>query len=293
MRSKIFKWFRISFILLLLYAGGYSYHFVNDGFTLGNISSDYSYDERREARPLLDSEKLHLAAILNQEFTYLGHGAQFYAFLSQDGEHVLKFFRYKRFRHATWLDYVDFIPALDRYRLKMIQEKRKKREKVYASCKLAFDQLQEESGLVFMHLNKTKSLNQWISLTDKMGKKHRINLDEMEFLVQKKAQLLGPYIAHLMAAGNVDEAKGLISEIVAMMRAECAKGLVDDDVTILKNTGVVARKPIHIDIGLFSYHEDFKQPQVTQEKVIRNTHEFNLWLKQKYPELSTHLEGMI
>jgi hypothetical protein len=282
---------RIIAIALLVYTGGYCYFFVNDGFTLSGISSEYSYDPRYDTRKLAPSEELLLGDILNQEYTYLGHGAQFYAFLSVSGDHVLKFFRYKRLRHKPWLDYFDFIPIIDRYRLGKIKDRRKKREHVFASCKIAFDHLQNESGLVYVHLNKTKNLYPAITLNDKMGRKHRIELDDMEFLLQKKAQLLGPYIEQLMALGNIDGARKLISDLIAMISSECTKGLADDDVTILKNTGVVDGKPIHIDIGLFKYNEDFKQPEARKRKLLNNTRKFNQWLKIQYPTLSEHLES--
>ena len=282
--------FRIIAITLLLYTGGYCYFFVNDGFTLSGISSEYSYDPRYDTRKLALNEELLLGDILNQEYTYLGHGAQFYAFLSASGEHVIKFFRYKCLRHKPWLDYFDFIPIVDRYRLSKIKERRKKRELVFASCQIAFDHLQEESGLVCVHLNKTRNRYPSITLTDKIGRKHRIELDEMEFLVQKKAQLLGPHIEQLMALGNIDGAKKIISDLIAMMSSECNKGLADDDVTILKNTGVVDGKPIHIDIGLFKHNEEFKQPETRGQKLLSNTRKFNQWLKKQYPVLSEHLE---
>lgn len=281
---------RIVAISLLVYTGGYCYFFVNDGFTLSGISSEYSYDPRYETRKLTPSEQQSLSAILDQHYTYLGHGAQFYVFLSASGDHVIKFFRYKRLRHKPWLDYFDFIPIVDRYRLDRIKDRRKKREMVFASCKTAFDELQNESGLVYVHLNKTKNCFPSITLTDKMGRDHRIHLDDMEFLVQKRAQLLGAHIDQLMALGNVDEAKTLISDLVFMISSECSLGLADDDVTILKNTGVVDGKPIHIDIGLFQYNESFKQPEVHKQKLLTNTRKFNHWLKKQYPVLSEHLQ---
>lgn len=278
-------------ILLVGLAGRSYYEFLNDGFTIENISSDYSYDARWDVRPLTAKEIALTDVILNQKFTYLGKGYQFYAFLSQDGDYVLKFFKYKRLRIPCWLEYFDFIPIIKRYRLENMQRKCKKLEGAFNSCKVAFDHLSNEAGLVCVHLNKTHNLNKSIVVVDKMGWSHLIELDQMEFLLQKKAEMLGSYIDQLMNAGNIVEAKQLLTQIIEVVLSEYARGLLDNDHALLPNTGVIAGRPIHIDVGQFVLNEDAKLPQVYKQELFSKTYKLHRWIKNKYPELSQYLES--
>jgi hypothetical protein len=277
-------------LLVAVYGRGYYYEFLNDGFTVENISSDYAYDSSRDVRALSVKEAALTDMVLNQKFTYLGKGYQFYAFLSDDGDYVLKFFKYKRLRTPVWLQYFDFIPAVKQYRLENIQKKQKKLNGVFNSCKVAFDHLSDEAGLVCVHLNKTGTLNKSVIVVDKMEETHSIELDQTEFLLQKKAEMLGAYIDQLIGSGQIVEAKQLLSQIVEVILSEYARGLSDNDHALLPNTGVIAGHPVHIDVGQFVLNEDVKMPHVYKQELFSKTYKLNAWLKNRYPELSQYLE---
>ena len=287
--------FKLVFLLLLtlavvFYSGKLYYDFLNDGFTVENISSDYAYDSNRDVRPLSVQEIALTDLILNQTFTYLGKGYQFYAFESADGEYVLKFFKYKRLRMPAWIEYLDFIPGVKNYRLNTNQKKQNKLKGVFNSCKVAFDHLPDETGLVCVHLNKTNTLRKSVTLVDKMGGIHSIDLDQTEFLLQKKAEMLGPYIDQLISSGQIQEAKQLLSQLISLILSEYARGLSDSDHALLPNTGVFAKRPVHIDVGQFVRNEDVKMPHVYKQELFSKTYKLNAWLKSKYPELSQYLE---
>lgn len=196
------KWGTRLFLILLfgmsVYGAGRLYFHFTDGFTIGNISSDFPYDPAREVHLLSADQKNLVDSILSQRFTYLGKGCQSYVFLSQDGQYVLKFFKYQRFRTQPWLDYLSFIPWVERYRQEKIAKKQRRLNGFFNSWRIAFDELQEHTGLLYVHLNKTNHLNKVLTITDKMGFEHYLELDQMEFLLQKKVQMLGPYIKELM-----------------------------------------------------------------------------------------------
>lgn len=291
------RWFKaiLSAVVLLasVYGSGRLYYRVTDGFAIGNITSSFAYDPRWDVRSLVPSENQIVESVLDQKFLYLGKGCQSYVFLSEDGDYVLKFFKYQRFRPQQWLDYFAFIPAVDRYRLAKIEKKKNKREGVFASWKIAFEELKEETGLVFVHLNKSSNLNRELTLFDKMGLEHRVNLDQMEFLIQRKAKMLCASIRELMEKERVLEAKNLITDTIELVMSEYRRGLADNDHALMQNTGVYEGKPVHIDVGQFVHNPEIKDPSIYKQELFTKTYKFHIWLKQEYPELAQHLERLL
>lgn len=288
------KWLNRFVVLVVvvaaLYGLGRLYYRVTGGFTIGNITSTRAYDPRWETKTLSQHEKQSIQVILDQQFNYLGKGCQSYVFLSSDGNYVIKFFKYQRFRIQPWIDLFSFVPAVDSYRLGKIDKKRNKLEGFFGSWKLAFNELQPETGLLYVHLNKSNDLNKQLVIYDKMGFEHHVDLDQMEFLLQRKAIMLCPYIDELMAKGDVEEAKLLLSRILSRVLSEYQRGLGDNDHALMQNTGVLDGYPIHIDVGQFVKDEKFKDPQVYKQEIFNKTYKFRIWLRKRYPELVNHLE---
>lgn len=280
-------------IIAMGYAGGRLYYRVTDGFTVGNITSDYSYDSRWDIRKLDNSEEILVDSILAQPFSYLGKGCQSYVFKSADGKYVIKFFKYQRFRPQAWLDYFAFIPAVDTYRLGKIEKKLKKREGVFRSWKLAFEELQPETGLIFVHLNKTQDLKKSLKITDKMGFEHQLDLDQMEFLIQRKAQSYCGRIEELMDNEETDRAKLLLSRTLTLLRSEYSRGFADNDHALMQNSGVLDGLPIHVDVGQFVRNEQASEPAFYKQDLFNKTYKFRRWLHKKYPELEVFLEDRL
>lgn len=277
------------FVLLIGYGGVRLYFDLTGGFTVGNIQSDFTYDARWNTRELSSDEEAELKKALGQEYRYLGKGCQSYAFLSGDGEYVIKFFKYQRFRPQEWTKWFTFIPAVEKKREKQIQHRRNKLEGVYASWKLAFDKLAPESGLVYVHLNKTKYLNTALTLRDKMGMRHQVNPDELEFLIQRRGDMLCSTLTQWMKKGRVEESKLLIRDLIAQVLSEYKRGLADNDHALMQNTGVYRGKPLHIDVGQFVESENVKKPEVYKKEIFDKTYKFRIWLKKIHPELESYL----
>ena len=85
--------FKITLLLVLVIIGGY-YCFVQlSGFSPKKILSDFSEHPDWNTSPSL-SDHSAIEKVLDQPFFYLGKGVQCYAFISQDGTTVLKFFKH-------------------------------------------------------------------------------------------------------------------------------------------------------------------------------------------------------
>lgn len=285
--KRIFKkitWFFL--ICAVCYGAGRLYYHLTDGFQLTNIVSNLTYDERWETDKLSDEEMANVKEILSQRFTYLGKGCQSYVFASADGKYVMKFFKHCRFRPKKYLDYLLFIPPVQRIHADKVKEKMKKVEWVLNSWRITFNHLRKETGLVYVHANKTNDLNKTLTLVDKIGLEHDINADEVEFLIQKRARMLTDEIDALMAKGKLDESVGLLDKLVQMMLSEYRRGIVDSDQALMQNTGVYEGQPVHIDTGMFTEIDLIKDPHYHMQELFTSTYKFRLWLKERHPELA-------
>lgn len=291
--------FRFKTLLLVLtligaiYGGGRLYYSLTGGFTLSNISSSLSYDERWKTHVLTPQEKAQIDQALDQEFTYLGKGCQAYVFQSRDGKYVLKFFKYQRFRPQEWVEVFAFIPAVKDYQAKKAVQKKAKLDNVFRSWKIAFEDLKNETGIVYVHLNKTDELKKNLTIRDKIGQQHTLDLDQMEFLLQRKANMLCPTIDVLVKTEGQESAKKLLDRLMAMLLSEYARGLADNDHALMQNTGVLEGFPIHIDVGQFIRNDVVKDSAVYKRELYDKTYKFHLWLKERHPDLALYLQGKL
>jgi hypothetical protein len=127
--------------------------YLNDGFTLKKIKSDEPFNAKWEVNnpPVSTIEEL-----LNQKFYYLGKGSQCYVFESEDRKTVLKFFKHNRYRIpkiSNLILYPQFLAALCQ---KQKEDKEKKRDALFQSCTIAFEELRDDSNLIYLHLHSSK-----------------------------------------------------------------------------------------------------------------------------------------
>lgn len=280
----------IALILMtaVLWGLGRLYFSVTDGFLVSNIVSELSYKPEHETRTLTSFEKAEFEKALSQPYYYLGKGCQSYVFQSADKAYVLKFFKYQRFRTPQWLEPLTFIPLIQNL---LIQKKEKKERKLaffMQAWKVAFDELKEEAGLIAVHLNKSANLNRDFILYDKMGFKHSVPADSAEFLIQRKADMLVPWIQKEMAASEEEKVKKLLNDLVTMLVSEYTRGLADNDHALMQNTGVYQNHPFHIDVGQFVKESRFAEPSVWHQELYNKTYKFRLWLLKNYPLLGEH-----
>ena len=268
-------------LALFIAVFSWSGHFCRkktDGFTIGKISSTLAPNPAwNVSEPNLDEIK----PVLNQKFHYLARGAQSYVFASEDGKYVLKFFSHHHMRAPLWLKMLPF----EKMQLRA-QKLNAKLGKDFSSYKIAYEELKDETGLVYLHLNKTSTLNSTIHIVDKLGIEHTLPADGMEFLIQKKADLLYPALDYLAQSGKADEAKALITELVQLLERRCRKGIFDKDPDLNTNFGVLEGHPIQIDIGRFK-----RNSVALKTEVVRITDNLHQYLMLRYPELDEHLRG--
>lgn len=255
-----------------------------EGFTILKIHSNLPFS------PEFQVENGDLPDIFNQRFYYLNAGGQAYAFASEDGAYVIKFFKHHLRRLPIWLKILPLPAKYARQR----EEQRIKREKKllrdFTSYKIAYELLPEKTGLLYLHLNKTNHLNQKIRIIDKIGIEHKLPLDEFEFVLQKKAKLTMTYFTDLIEKDDMLSGKKSIDSICELIKTRCQMGIFDEDPRIHHNVGFVEDKAILIDVGRLKKDPKREDPKVQRNDLFEITRKLQLFLNEKSPELAEYLK---
>lgn len=252
------------------------------GFAYHKIHSRYGYESRWDlGGPNPEQEKL-LDRIAEQSFTLLGSGKECYAFVSEDGEIVVKFFKQKHMRTQYPLNYFPRSKNIRRVREEMLTRRSNLRKKLYTSYQIARERLAEETGVLFLHLTKTKHLKRSIKLIKPDGKPLILKLDDMEFLIQKRAT---PVFAYLDQ--HPDQGKKVIDSLLDVIISRKEKGIADHDINCERNLGILNGKGMLIDIGEF---RPVPSKASTLEELEHATFDLKRYLENNLPDLTLYLQ---
>jgi hypothetical protein len=230
---------------------------------------------------------------LSQSFTYLGKGSQTYVFESEDGKYVIKFYKFpSHMRSIGWLKH-PFAYRFEERRKKIAEHNLSRFKLSYNSYFLATSSLPEETGVIYAHLNPSKNLHHSLTIIDKMGHPYALNLDEMGFIVQRKAQRLFDLLDTVVATKDVSFGKKIIDDTIRVIQSRCSKGISDLDAMIHNNYGWLDGRAIHIDVGRFVKDPSVKNPLAAKKEVIRITQQLSDYLAKSSPELSAYYQQKI
>jgi len=236
----------------------------------------------------VSSKDRDLSAILSQPFTYLGEGHQCIAFQSQDERYVLKFPFQPSLPSSRWHPF-PFLAA--KHQRQFSRRSHKKLMKDSARYLTAFQEMKEETGLVYVHLNRSSSLNCKVQLKDKTGRLQTIDLNPVEFILQKKAQLIAPALERWMKEGKIEQAQQGITNLVQLFYTRFTKGLEDPEQFLEGNFGFLGTQAVQIDIGHLRKQRELQDKAVEKEKIRRLLDPLKQQLQSSYPELGLHLEA--
>jgi len=278
---------RIFLILgCLFFLFPFALSYLNDGFSLHKIQSEYADAPQWEIRNPPQEE---VAALLDQHFYYIGKGSQCYVFESEDKQFILKFFRQDRYRLPKVTKLFTCPTFLNDIQQKKREIKERKRDALFQSCKIAYEELKEETGLIYLHLNKSDDLPKVVVLHDKLKRAHSIKIGDYAFILQKHGEHIFPYLTRLIKKGKKREAKEALDSLVVLLVSRLQKGIVDHDAVIHKNSGFKNNQALFLDIGEFE-KQLCSNPY---KEIVSETHDLHLWLRRKDQELATYLEGAI
>lgn len=275
------KFKSIIFIALALILAVRGYFELTDDFRISNIV--YPLKEREEWNfPLSFEEQRDLEDILDQKFYYLGKGAQVYAFGSEDGKYVLKFFKFKHLKPSFFIQLLPPIGPLTEIKEKNVSRKLRKLEGVFEGHVLAYTHDKENSGLLYLHLNPTSGPELKTRLIDKIGYEREVDLNPIVFVLQRRGETLRTVFNELFSKGERELAAIRAGQILDMYMKEYKKGVWDRDHGISHNTGFIGSTPFHLDVGKMSYDANL-QEKFYQEDLRHVARKINTWVKENYP----------
>lgn len=230
--------------------------------------------------------------VTHQPYRYLGKGLQAYAFISQDGEYVLKFFQQQRLREKSLSSHFFAYLFSSSFRQKAAAAKHH-RDELFTSSKISFEEIGEETGILFVHLNKTENQMKNIRLTDAMGQSHKFNGDTVSFIIQRKADYVFPTFVQLMRQGDLPKAKQRLDQIFDLLLTLAKKGIVDGDYALIRNNnlGFVRERAIYIDTGHLTKKSDLNIAKQMDYEFHSRLQPLHDWMKIQYPELAAYYEA--
>ncbi len=278
--------FYILACILLLVILIRSYYNLTDDFRMGNIHYQFESNQSWKTEIPSKDKQEHLREVFNQTFSYLGKGAQSYAFQSEDGHYVIKFFKFKHLKPSWWIDWLPSLPYIREYKENLRERKQRKLVGVFNAYHLAYEKNRENAQLVYLHLVPTNYLHHYLTIKDKIGFTHTIDLDHTVFLLQKMGETFRARMERLIPENRIEEAKSSIYSILNMYVQEYGKGLYDRDHGVMQNTGFVGSRPFHLDVGKVSEDPRIKKKALYKRDLMLVAWKIDYWIKQHYPEQS-------
>lgn len=278
------------FILFLLIGGFFAVerlcHRATDGFALNKIlyPLDMEFVENKE--PLSVEHQFALNVLCSETFYYLGSGAQVYAFCNKDKQYVLKLFKFQHMRIPPIVKALPLTKKLNQMRAEKIDFKKSIIENVFNSFTIAYNHLKEETGLMFIHLNRTNNIKGSVRISDRIKNEYELDLNNTYFVLQRYATLAYDQIDLWMDQKEISKARNGIRSLVKLAAKRCQKGILDKDPDFSTNFGFIDGKAKQIDIGRFSQNFDECKPDIYGPEMIRITRPFRNWLE-------THHEALV
>lgn len=283
------------------------------GFWVERIKTDnLPYQEAFATTPPTQEELSEVKKILAQPFYLMGSGSECFAFISQDQQTVIKLFKLDHLRpvyirkgmfgqdlsrYAGSLSpepsYQKYLPSFAQNFLNRMRGIREFRiDRTFRSVVLAYNELKEETALVYTHLNPSNEFTETLTLYDSSHIAHKIDPNTVRFVIQKTATPFIPYVHTLIEQGKREEAKKSLSSLIDLLIHRCQQGLSDRDM-IPRNLGFVDGKAIEIDTGSFALFPQMKESWIYTQEICYATLEIKSWLKQQDPKLAAVFGDLI
>lgn len=268
--------------------------FYNGDFRLGNIDYHWHHAHKWTTNPPSDEQISEIQALMSQKFNYLGKGNQTYAFVSEDGDYVLKFFKFGHLKPPEWLEWLPNFSFVEKYKQSKLSSQHKRLNNNFQGHWIAATYDSENCGLKLVHLTPTNYLNVRATVIDRIGTTHTIDLDTVTFVLQKKVIPARETLKSLLNQGNVNEAVKRIGQIFDLYQSDYEKGIFDRDHNVIDNVGFTKERAMRIDVGKLRFDPKMKQKEFNekdlQEKVARR---LNSWVKRDFPTYHEEIKAYI
>lgn len=277
------------FLLLLSCIGAARFtHHQTKGFRCAKVrhnlplfSTDY----------VLAGDEKAASQILSQKFHFFARGLQSFAFISEDGEYILKLFnnthqtRSKNYRFLKML----FPPATS-WALHKETVATSKLVKAFNSYRIAIEEMQPQTALLYVHGAPTHSLPEKLTIIDPLNIEHQLNPNETGFLLQRRVELAYPTLQKLIDNNELTQAKQAIHSLVQLFTWKYQHHIADNDPLIRTNYGFIGTQAVQIDVGPLSHQETPLSQEDFHKELTRITRSLKHFLEPRSEELVRELD---
>ena len=215
---------------------------------------------------------------LEQPYCYLAKGRQCFAFLSQDGKTVVKFFNYNRFSLPFPLNHLPFLKSL-------YQKRQSRFIPTMQSYEIANEYLQEETGLLYVHLQQGGGLPD-LEIKDRGGGRHCIDLNKTAFVLQRFAKPIYEEFQERFQQSGQEGVEEAVQSFLMILHKRCALGIADDDRDVEINFGFCNETAMLLDPGRLFFDQGLQTKEGVEEEMRAATRKLRRYLKKNYPEVS-------
>jgi len=241
--------------------------------------------------PVSKQKQVEIDTLLQMPYCYLGKGKQCVAFESSDQRYVIKLLLQKKLRLQDALHALpDFFP-FSLYKAQKAKYRATRKKMLLESFKIAYEIIPEHTGIVFLHLNPTPKKYSKMCFIDSKQNPETLDVNALQFVVQKKARLIKPTICAYMWQGDIDKAKRVLDQAFDLLFQCAKKGVHDLDTGLVRNNniGLLDDRAIYIDIGKLRYMPDIRKKHFFI-KDLNRLKPLHTWLKKYYPELAEYYQ---
>jgi len=287
-KNKIILYTLLLVSSLILFQG---YVAFTGDFRTSTITYDWPQRHQWSLPETSSDAHENIQGILNQNFSYLGQGNQTYAFISDDGKHVLKFFKFGHLKPKEWLKWIPDIGPIKQMKKNTRDSQENKLQRIFQGHWIALTHNKENCGLITAQLDPSSKYDQSVEVRDRIGVIRTINLNTTVFALQEKALVARELFNKYLMQNDLKQTELLIDKIFELYRNEYSRCVYDRDHNVIDNVGFSKGKAIHIDVGKLRYdvkiqNKDNYLPDV-KDKVVKR---ISTWVNRYYPQHSRHID---
>jgi hypothetical protein len=274
MNQKVKRGILVLSLILIPLAVHKTLHDTTGLFRLSHIQTKFDSD-LRHFFPKKEPIKQKLSVL---EFTYLGRGNHAFAFEDKQKQMVIKFLRFTKFCPHFW-------ERLWLFKKRLAKSTARRKDRLHFllnSITIAQRFLQEETGTLGIYMFPDQKESMSVSLIDRIGRKHNINLQDYCFIVQRKFPLYGKLVPEQINLSSLDLLETYISAYFEVIAARFSKGIMNKDRRGWgKNYGWDGVRAFEIDLGGFSFADN----DDLAWEVEQCSRDFKAYLAKKNPQL--------
>lgn len=259
-------------------------HHQTRGFRISKITSNLIADSSTN----LQESPEFVSEVLKQKFRFLGRGLQSFAFISEDDQTVLKIFNNRYQRKIQLYTFLSALPFLGPWAQRQKEYFTGKLAQTFTSYKIAFEEMQEQTGLLYAHLAPTTDLPSELCVVDPLNICHSLDPNTLGFVIQKKATQVYPGLKGFLNRGDMQGARYALTSLISLFFWKWRHGISDNDPLIRTNYGFVGDQAIQIDVGPLSHHVSSLEER--RQGIERITRSLKFWLTENAPELLPFLD---